>query len=281
MKISEILKSATAILRASGVAQAAREGKSLLAFSLDKNQTFLVAHSEYELSFEEENRFQNLIKRRASREPFQYIVGRQEFCGLDFAVTPDVLIPRPETEMIVEAAVEFLHNEANPTFCEIGIGSGGIAVSILHSLKTARAVGADISERALRVAEKNAEMHRVAERLALKISDVYENIKSEKFDLIASNPPYIPAADIENLQPEVRDFEPHQALTDGSGGLSIVEKIIAGAPCFLKSGGLLLIEIGINQANAVRQMFDEKLWATVAIVADFQKIPRTVKARKR
>jgi release factor glutamine methyltransferase len=280
MNISEALKSATEVLRESQISDAAREAKSLLAFVLNRNQTFLVAHAEYELSFDEEKRFRDYVTRRARREPFQYIVGRQEFCGLDFSVTKDVLIPRPETEMIVEAAIEILRAKANSAFCEIGIGSGCIAISILHQVESASAIGADISEKALAVAGRNSARHRVSERLELRISNVFANLPNKKFDLIVSNPPYIPRDDIKNLQAEVREFEPLAALTDGTDGLSIIEKIIVGAPRFLKPDGFLLMEIGINQAVKVKALFDNKLWRGVEITPDFQTIPRMVKARK-
>jgi len=277
MTISEHLKVAAKILQASGIIEAGREAKSLLAFVLNKNQFFLVAHSEYELSAEEENRFQNFLQRRARREPFQYIVGKQEFCGLDFQVTRDVLIPRPETEMIVEAAIEVLNKGAR--FCEVGIGSGCISVSILHRVKMASAIGLDISGKALEIARKNAEAHGIFERLKLKISDVFNNLNDEKFDLIVSNPPYIPAQDIKTLQIEVRDFEPLAALTDGKSGLSIIERIINDAPRFLKENGFLLVEIGFNQADTVGKMFDKNIWHAIEIFPDLQNIPRMVKAK--
>ena len=276
--VADALRLAREKLKASGISQASREAKSLLAFVLRKNQTFLIAHSEYELSAAEEKQFQTVLEKRANREPFQYIVGRQEFCGLDFTVTKDVLIPRPETEMIVEAAIEILKPGAR--FCEIGIGSGCIAVSILHERQTASAVGLDISEEALKVAKKNAKTHRVFKRLELKISDVFDNLSDEKFDLIVSNPPYIPKEEMRNLQPEVVNFEPHAALTDGGNGFSIVEKIIRAAPKFLNEGGVLLMEIGFGQESEVRKMLDRKVWREVEILPDLQKIPRMVKARK-
>ena len=279
MDISEALESAAKTLQTSGVAEAVREAKSLLAFALNSNQTFLIAHAEYELSVEEEKRFRDFITRRARREPFQYIVGKQEFYNLDFAVTPDVLIPRPETELIVAAAIEI--TKGNARFCEVGIGSGCISVSILHAVKTASAIGLDISEEALKVARENAETHLVAKRLELKSSDVFENLPAEKFDFIVSNPPYIPGEDVKNLQAEVRDYEPPAALTDGKDGLSIVRKIIADAPHFLKAGGFLLMEIGINQETKVREMFDEKNWREIKILPDLQNIPRTIKGRIR
>ncbi len=277
--ISETLEQATEILQASGIVEARREAKSLLAFVLDKNQTFLVAHSEYELSAEEKTQFQTVLERRASHDPFQYIVGRQEFCGLDFTVTKDVLIPRPETEMIVEAAIEIV--KENARFCEVGIGSGCISVSILHRVKTASAIGLDVSERALAVAERNATTHKVFERLELKLSNVFDNLINEKFDLIVSNPPYISSEEMKTLQREVRDFEPHIALTDGGDGLSIVEKIIGNASNFLKADGFLLMEIGFNQAVKVREMFDKTTWREIEILPDSQGILRMVKAKKR
>ena len=280
--ISETLEQATEILQASGIAEPRREAKSLLAFVLDKNQTFLVAHPEYELSAKEKKHFQTVLKRRASREPFQYIVGRQEFCGLDFAVTKDVLIPRPETEMIVEAAIEILRE--NGRFCEVGIGSGCVSISILHEVKTASAIGLDASERALAVAERNAKTHKVLERLELKLSNVFDNLqnkKDEKFDLIVSNPPYISSQEMKTIQREVRDFEPHIALTDGRNGLSIVEKIIGDAPNFLRADGFLLMEIGFNQAIRVQEMFDKTIWRGIEFLPDSQSILRMVKGRKR
>jgi release factor glutamine methyltransferase len=219
-----------------------------------------------------------ILQRRASREPFQYIVGRQEFRGLDFAVTKDVLIPRPETEMIVEATIEIL--KENARFCEVGIGSGCITVSILHQVKTARAIGLDVSERALAVAESNAKTHKVLERLELKLSNVFDNLQSEKFDLIVSNPPYISAEEMKTLQREVRDFEPHIALTDGRDGLSIIEKIARDAPNFLKADGVLLMEIGFNQAAKIQGMFDKTIWREIEILPDLQNILRMVKAKK-
>lgn len=274
--ISEKLREATDILQTSGINEPRRAAVSLLAFSLQKDKTFLIAHPEYKLSTEEEKRFQEFLQRRASREPFQYITGTQEFYGLDFAVTPDVLIPRPETELIVENALEILPENAG--FCEVGIGSGCISIAILHQVETAHAVGLDISENAMQIAEKNAKRHKVSDRLQLKISNVFEVLKDEQFDLIVSNPPYIPRRDFELLQTEVRDFEPTIALTDGKNGLSIIEKIINDAPQFLKPHAFLLMEIGFNQAAEVKEMFSPKIWQAIEILPDLQNIPRMVMA---
>lgn len=277
--IDEQLKTAAKLLQESGIGAPRREAVSLLAFALQKNKTFLIAHPEYELTREEKTRFLELLRRRASREPFQYITGKQEFYGLDFVVTRDVLIPRPETELVVENAIEILRDEENPSFCEVGAGSGCISISILHEVKTATATGLDVSEKALEIARLNAENNRVSNRLKLEISNVFFALETEIFDLIVSNPPYISSEDIENLQAEVRDFEPLTALTDGANGLSIIEKIIAASPQFLKSGGFLLMEIGYDQSGEVRKMFSTETWHSLEILPDLQGIPRMVKAR--
>ena len=274
--IAETLKIAAEVLRHGEIAEPRREAGSLLAFALQKDKTFLIAHSEYELSKQEETRFHKFLRRRAKREPFQYITGKQEFYGLDFEVSKDVLIPRPETELIVENAVELLPE--NGKFCEIGVGSGCISISILREVKTASAIGLDVSEEALRIAAKNAENHGVSDRLELKTSDVFDVLQNRKFDLVVSNPPYISSENIENLQAEVRDFEPLSALTDGRDGFSIIKRIVENAPNFLKPRGFLLMEIGFDQSDTVKQMFSPKIWQSVEILPDLQNIPRTVKA---
>jgi release factor glutamine methyltransferase len=247
---------------------------------LKKDKAFLVAHPEFELSETEEDRFADYIERRSNREPLQHITGIQEFWGLEFYVSKDVLIPRQETEIIVEQAIRILSEREYPTFCEIGIGSGCIAVSILNSVVRASAIGLDISENALKVAVKNAAKHRVNERLQLRQSDLFESLETETFDLIASNPPYIPQTEFETLQAEVRDFDPRIALTDGKNGLSIIERIVSNSPQFLKPNGYLLMEIGINQADFVSKMFSSQIWKNFDILTDLQGIPRTIRAQK-
>lgn len=277
--IEEILKKASGILLQSGIAEPRREANSLLAFYLGKDKTFLLAHPEYELAEEDEFFFCQLVFRRANREPFQYITGIQEFYGLDFEVNEDVLIPRPETEIIVENAIEILQKFEKPRFCEVGTGSGCISVSILHNVPNAVVVGLDISENALAMTRRNAEKHQVIERLHLRNSDVFSVLPETKFNLIVSNPPYIPSEDITHLQAEVRDYEPLNALTDGKNGLTIIERIINQSPEFLHPNGFLLMEIGFNQSENVRKMFSEKTWQSVEVLPDLQGIPRTVKAQ--
>ena len=278
MTIDEAMALGYEALADAGVAEPKREANSLLQFAIARDRTFLIAHPEYKLTDSEAETFRRAIARRAAREPFQHIVGRQEFYGLDFLVTPDVLIPRPETELIVERAIELLGDRPSQRFLEIGIGSGCISVAILKNCPKAFAVAVDISEPVTEIALQNAEMHDVANRLIIILSDVFENVPEQKFDLIVSNPPYVALADYADLQPEVRDHDPRAAVTDGSTGLTVIERIVVGAPTFLRSGGHLLMEIGRGQDGLVETMFDPASWKSVSFLRDLQDIPRTVDA---
>lgn len=278
-RLAEKLDEADAILRDNGVVDSRREAGSLLALALKRDKTFLIAHPEYLLDPAEERIVDGFVRRRASHEPFQYISGVQEFYGLEFEVTPDVLIPRPETEMVVERALELIGAHGFSSFCEVGIGSGCIAVSILHNAKDTRALGLDISPAALNVARRNAEKHHVGQRLSLLESDIFGSLRDQRFELIVSNPPYVPVRDIDGLQAEVRDHEPRLALTDGADGVSIIRRIVLDAPRFLRSNGSLLIEIGFDQSERVVAMFDPLVWHLPELLPDLQGIPRLVCSR--
>ena len=278
MNIAAALTKASEKLQAAGVAEPRRETSSLLSFVLQQDSAFLIAHSEDQLAANQKMIFDACVKRRANREPLQYITGRSEFWRLAFEVTPDVLIPRPETEILIEASIEFLQTADNPRFCEVGIGAGCIAVSILHSVKNTTAVATDVSKAALSVAARNAAKHGVHDRLNLREADLFDNIGGQ-FDLIVSNPPYIPDSDIEQLQPEVRDFEPRTALEGGDDGLDIVRRIVSDSRQFLRPGGVLLIEIGHDQAEKVANLFDKDVWGEVEFLRDLQNIDRVVRAR--
>ena len=280
MNVSAALDSAAEVLRSSEVAEYRREAASLLAFALGKDDVFLVAHPEYQLSPEQLELYQKFVKRRSDREPFQYIVGSQEFYALAFRVSPDVLIPRTETEILVEAAIDELIKKDGSRFCEIGVGSGCISIAIVYNVANARGVGVDISPRALEVARSNAETHGVTERLDLRLGNVFEGITGE-FDLIVSNPPYVPDDQLEVLQAEVRQFEPHTALAGGASGLEVIERIIAEAQHFLVPGGVLLMEIGFDQSERVSRLFDTGIWSELKFHPDLQGIPRIVFARCR
>lgn len=281
MKISAAIELAAKALRESGVPEPRREASSLLAFTLQKERSFLIAHPEHELTEQETETFEQYVNRRANREPFQYIVQRQEFFRLEFDVSPDVLIPRPETEILVETAIEILSGRENAAICEVGVGSGCISVSILHELPFVTAVGLDISDAALRIALSNAEKHSVSDRLILQRSDVFDSLSAGEFDLIVSNPPYVPDNDLATLQIEVRSYEPAVALSGGVDGLSIIKRIVRESPDFLKPGGYLLMEIGFDQASKVRELFDADIWEPAEFLPDLQSIPRIIKARRK
>lgn len=278
--IAGAMMRASALLREAGIDEFRREAAALAAFVLDKTPVFLIAHPEYEPTPDEADRYDSVIRRRSNREPFHYITGTKEFYGLDFAVGPGVLIPRPETELLVEDAIDILAKINRPKFLEIGVGSGCISVSLLLHARNADAVAVDISPSAIEVAASNAARHDVAVRLDLKLGDIYSGI-SGTFDLIVANPPYIPDGDLDSLQPEVGAFEPHRALFGGFDGLSIVRRIILEAPDFLRENGFLLIEIGFGQAASVKELFAEPVWGDVGFIRDLQGIERIVRAKVR
>jgi release factor glutamine methyltransferase len=195
-------------------------------------------------------------------------------------ITPDVLIPRPETEILVEEAVRLLRLAETSRFAEAGAGSGCISVSILHSVPNASATATDISAAALAVARENARRHSVAARLEFLETDLLNGITGP-FDLIVSNPPYIPNAQIAGLEPEVREHEPRLALSGGDDGLDIVRRLIDGSPRLLRPGGSLLIEIGFDQSEQVRSLFASDKWHGVEFLPDLQGIPRIAKAMRK
>lgn len=280
MNIETALNAAREVLARSGIADPRREAASLLAFAIKRSPTFLIAHPEYELTATENSLVNEVVKRRSNREPFQYILGHQEFYGLNFEVSPDVLIPRPETEILVENAIETLLGLNDPHFCEIGVGSGCISVSILHNVKNATAVGIDISGTALAIAKHNAAKHQVADRIKFIEGDIFGGF-ADKFDVIVSNPPYIPDGDVPALQPEVVNFEPQRALAGGSDGLDIVRRIIIDSPELLSPRGVLLIEIGFGQSDAVAMLLDLSIWDSPVFLPDLQGVPRILRTSVR
>ncbi len=281
--IARAVVEAAQILRRAGVPEARREAASLLEHVTGRDRTFLITSAETALAPDEVNRLRALVMRRAAGEPLQYITGHQEFYKLDFEVTPDVLIPRPETELLVETALDLLDEPGGPALIlDVGTGSGCIAVSLLHELDDARSVGVDISQPALRVAARNAARAGVRERLLLVASDGLTALDPSRarFTMIVSNPPYVAEDALRGLQREVRDHEPRVALTPGGDGLRVIRALIDEAPRFLDAGGHLLLEIGFDQHEAVRKLIDPRVWELLDIHKDLQGIPRTVALRK-
>ena len=281
--IAEALAEAARALRAVGIGEARREAGTLLAQTLGRDRAYLLAHDDEPLTPAQFALVRDRVRRRAAGEPVQYITGRQEFYGLEFAVTPDVLIPRPETELLVEAALELLQGTNAPLVCDVGTGSGCIPIALLHERKDARAIAGDLSPAALRVAARNAARHKVSERLKLIASDCFTALAPAvaRFDLIASNPPYVAEKDLPALQREVRDYEPRIALTPGGDGLAVIRRLLTDAPQFLSPGGYLVFEIGFDQHGRVTQLIEPRVWTLLDIQKDLQGIPRIIALRKR
>ncbi|HXG56574.1 MAG TPA: peptide chain release factor N(5)-glutamine methyltransferase [Vicinamibacterales bacterium] len=217
--------------------------------------------------------FDALLRRRGAREPVAQILGRREFWGLDFDLTPDVLIPRPETEILVEEAIDFAGGHPCRLVIDVGTGSGCIAVAVAHALPVTRVIAIDASLPALDVARRNVTNHDVADRITCRHGDVLAGV-SETADLILSNPPYVPDADAATMQAEVVRFEPHAALFGGADGLDIMRRLMRQAPTRLASGGRLVVEFGFGQEAGVRALAGKSGWEILRIREDLQGIPR-------
>jgi release factor glutamine methyltransferase len=279
--IKSALTEGAASLKTAGVDGSRNDANLLLMHVLDRDRTFLLAHPEENLSLNEFDQYRLLVARRAEGYPLQYLTGHQGFFQLDFEVTSDVLIPRPETELIVEVGMEILKDETAPFFADVGTGSGAIAISLLQELPRARAIAVDVSSAALEVAKRNAERHEVIDRLQFIKSDLFAAMAStDKFDLIVSNPPYVPANELNDLQREVR-HEPQGALDGGPDGLAVIRRLLQDAPERLSARGHLVFEIGFNQHEAVKTLIDHAVWELIEIRKDLQGIPRTVVLEKR
>ncbi|MGH9959799.1 MAG: peptide chain release factor N(5)-glutamine methyltransferase, partial [Pyrinomonadaceae bacterium] len=213
--IRESIFEAAQTLHQAGIPDSRREAGSLLQYVIDRDRTFIISHAEALITEEQSKSFHRCVQRRAAGEPLQYITGQQAFFGLDFEVNRDVLIPRPETEILVEIAATFLEGvKSAPFVCDVGTGSGCIAVALLDSNRRATAMAIDVSEAAIRVARRNALRHSVANRVTFVVADCFRAMRAgERFDLVISNPPYVAGLALEGLQREVRDHEPRVALT--------------------------------------------------------------------
>jgi release factor glutamine methyltransferase len=281
VSIAEALQIASDKLARAGVPEARKEARSLLAHVLDVDWAVFITNPDKPLAELSLNRFQELVGRRTTGEPAQYITGVQDFYGRRFEVTPDVLIPRPETEGLVETVLPLLSVTAPIRICDVGTGSGCIAITVLCENPSAHAVGLDISAAALDVAKRNAKAHDVADRISLIKSDCFDALTEDIiFELIVSNPPYVSAKVVSGLQREVRDHEPRVALTPGDDGLAVIKRLITDAPRFLKPRGHLVMEIGFDQSESIPALVDPAIWQLVDILPDLQQIPRIVVLKK-
>lgn len=280
MQLRQALQKAIAELEAAGIAAARISAEVLVFHLLGCDRAYLFAHPERVLSSEEQSQFEALISRRAGGEPLQYLTGHQEFWKTDFLVSPAVLIPRPETEHIIEAVLDLVHQFAlgpRLKLIDVGTGSGAIAITLARELPQAEVHAVDLSGAALEVARVNA--RRLAARVQFAQSDVLAGIERDtSFDFVVSNPPYVGLNECDKVQDVVKDYEPHMAVFAGDEGLSVIRRLIPQAMDALRPGGWLLMEIGYSQAEAVMSLLSG--WHNVHAVADLAGIPRVIVARK-
>ncbi len=296
--LASALRDGIAQLEREHVPSAALAAELLLMHTLGRDRAWIYAHPEHELNATARQQYFSLIARRASGVPTQHLTGHQEFWGLDFEVTPDVLIPRPETEHVIEVALERLEvsSEAGSTrreekFCiaDVGTGSGCIAIALAHELPAAQIIATDISAAALEVARRNAARHGIASRIDFLECNLLDacshgaratDHQSRSFDLIASNPPYVGRQEIAALPREVREHEPAVALFGGQAGTEIYAPLIAQAAKLLKPAGILVLELGHDSAERVSRLLDSPEWTSVAITNDLAGISRVASAKR-
>jgi release factor glutamine methyltransferase len=283
--IAEAIQKAAKELSAHNVPNARLDAELLLRHTLGKDRAWLLAHMQDRLDDQGQSSFEQSIERRILREPLQYITGTQDFWGLPFSVTPDVLIPRPETEFVVEAALKAVSGLDTPVIVDLCTGSGCIAISLAKELPKARIFATDRSDRAVYMARENARKNGVADRIRFLEGDLFGPLEEMdlrgRIDGIAANPPYVRSGELTTLQPEVRDFEPETALIAGPEGTEIAERIIHQAPEYLKPGGLLIMEMGIGQAAALRKIIEHThQFGPIEIVKDLAGIERVITAKR-
>ncbi len=245
----------------------------LLCHVLGVSRIYLYTDHDRPLTTEERSRLREYVRRRAEHEPLQYILGKANFYGLDVAVDPHVLIPRPETELLAERAIRWLKDHPNALCLDIGTGSGCIPIAACLHERTSRWLGIDMSHEALDVAHRNAVAHSVQDRFEMQVLDILDTMPMGRFQLITMNPPYIPPDEIETLQPEVRLHEPHTALTDNADGLRFYRRFAEIAPDIMAPGGVALLEIGHGQKDDVGQILRDR-GLSCSIVDDMAGIPR-------
>ena len=286
MDVRATLREGIARLRAAKVPSDALAAELLLMHALGRDRTWLYSYPETPLEPAATLKYFALIARRAAGEPTQYLTGKQEFWGLEFEVNPAVLIPRPETEHVIEVALERLgaRGTAPPLrIADVGTGSGCIAVALARELPQAELFGTDISAAALEVAARNAARHGVSDRIHFINCDLLSGVADSEtqFDLIVSNPPYVARDDAGQLQREVREHEPAEALFGGPTGVEIYSRLIAEAGPLLRIGGILVLELGYNSAPHVSTLLTPHLgWNNVKIANDLAGIPRVIAAKR-
>jgi release factor glutamine methyltransferase len=280
MTVLEGIQKSAEFLGKKSVESPRLQAELLLAHVLKLPRMKLYLNFERALTDAETNSFRELVKRRAQREPLQHILGSTSFCGLEIAVNRSVLVPRPETELLAEVGWQFLLESTlqrvpareqpegwTPTALDFGTGSGCIAIALAVKAPDARIVALDVSPEALEMAKQNAARHNVANRVDFLQSNDFQ--PQSLFDLVVSNPPYIPSAEIETLEPEVRDYDPRGALDGGADGLDFYRRLAREARGWLKPSGKIMLEFGEGQADSIRGIFETENWIVEAIREDY------------
>ena len=284
--IAEAISEGSRLLEQADGDEARRTAGVLLAHRLGVDRTRLLTHPEEAIGEEDHQRFLQMLARRVAGEPLQYITGHQEFYRLDFLVTPAVLIPRPETDFLVERVLTLVRDTqlAAPLIVDVGTGSGCIAVTLAVELPGARIIATDISGAALQVARQNAARHGVSTHIEFYEGDLLAPLVtpgiSNQVDVLASNPPYVAENQPELVQHEVREFEPHIALFGGVDGLTFYRRLLVEAFGVVRPGGFFVCEIGYSQLGAITEMVVASRWQLVEVIHDLQGIPRTLVIRK-
>lgn len=259
--VGKLLTDAQHTLECAGITNAAQEARWLLAYALEMKHHELASQSEQPVTSQQQACVMSVVRRRESREPLQYILGSQEFCGLDFSVTPSVLIPRPETELLIQETLREGGFAEGAVLVDVGTGSGCVAVTLATILNGMRVFALDCSHDALSVAKGNAERHGVSDKIIWLEGDLLSPLRecsvAGAVDAIISNPPYIAESEWAGLQPEVRDYEPRRALLAGPKGIEFHERLIHDGKEFLAPGGLLVMELGQGQSSLVRRLAEE------------------------
>jgi len=282
--LKDALTSAINRLTAADIGSPRMNAELLLMFTLGCDRAYLFAHPERELTAEEQTRYKEALDQRASGIPAQYIIGHQEFWGMDFIVTPAVLIPRPETEHAIETVLKLnaggrRSSPGSPLrIIDVGTGSGCIALALAKELPDAEIYATDISPAALEIARTNAARHQLDQRIRFHQTDLLQGSDHETFDFVVSNPPYVGESEEDQVQLEVRKFEPRNAVFAGTTGVEVIERLIPQAHSALKSGGWLVIEISGTIADRVKLLLDR--WNQVEVINDLQGIPRVISAQK-
>jgi release factor glutamine methyltransferase len=275
--VLEGIQKSAEFLAKKGVDSPRLQAELLLAHVLKLPRMQLYLNFERGLTAAETDHLRELIRRRGRREPWQQIVGTASFCGLEIAVSRHVLVPRPETELLAELGWNFLSTLHSPlsTSLDFGTGSGCIAIALAVKCPAAQVYATDVSPEALELARRNAATHRVDERIRFFSGDGFTALpEGLRFDLIVSNPPYVPTAEIDSLEPEVRDYDPRGALDGGADGLDFFRRLAREAGSYLKPAGQLMVELGDGQAAAAAALFEQQNWIVEAIKNDYTQRPR-------